>query len=278
MRPLRPREYILCGTFSLLPVLLWGASRIHKDGTYFIIQMFANDVVRRSSEAIEGHTGNARYYIDQILSNDHGLVLLVTVLIISGIIQWLRFDVSKINHIFSSDQLIVLFSILIPLAVFTIAKSKLSWYIFCIYPSIILLTAISFHYLLKHNPFDFKVGALIIAFSVLFLCSWKNTKQIARSPSYSTNAIQNLLSSKQDYARANFYIEKTDGSDWSQAILLEAEWLSNCTPTYGGANAFIQDNNSYLIIPETKIDNFIEYPIIQKSSGYILLYNHSIKK
>lgn len=274
---MRFRDYLFCGFFSLFPVALWALLRIHKDGFYFIKQMFTNDVVLRSSEAIEGHTGSQRFYIDVLLRNDHGLVLLIIVLIIFGTVQWLRFNVSKKEDFFVSNQLIIFLSILIPFLIFTVAKSKLEWYIFCIYPCIILLAAISLHHFLKSCSSDFKVGVIIISFSVLFVCSWTNVKLIARAPSYSTDFIQELLSSKQNYERSDFYIVQDDGSDWTQALLLEAEWLSNCTPAYGGSEAFLHNEGSYLILPETQVCDYANFPIIQQSSGYVLLYNHSAK-
>jgi 4-amino-4-deoxy-L-arabinose transferase-like glycosyltransferase len=116
-------------SFFLL-VLPWFIIRFIR-GSDFFIQMFEYDFVARFNEPLEGHVGDWSYYFVQMqmVYGNIGFIILLICL------SYSFYLISKRNK--SAFFLVVW--ILVFISVFTIAKSKLFWYIVPIYPAISLL-------------------------------------------------------------------------------------------------------------------------------------------
>lgn len=244
--------------------------------------MVSYDLVDRTSQTLEGHSGGVVYYFRVLYQDlDHGVLLLLLTVAAVGLLQLFRNHHPRAREFFSSDLFVTALAALLPVLLFTCAKTKLGWYIFCIYPSAALFAAMAFRSMLEHQPEDFRVGALIIAFAALFSCSVMNVREVVRIPDQSVSALTTLLADGTHYEQAHFYIANQDnnswnGSGWTQAQVMEAEWLADCAPRSGGISAFAEDPGSYLIASNARTEDFSAYELICRSEAYSL-YHHKTR-
>lgn len=120
--------------FGLLLVLPWHLYSYLKFGSEFITPYFLEQVVRRATVQIEFHFEPRWYYFIYLYEN-----LGLGVIIVAGL-----GILSTLQRIMSKDKkwllsLTLLWWALVPLAIFTLAKTRLFWYILPIYPAISLL-------------------------------------------------------------------------------------------------------------------------------------------
>ena len=244
--------------------------------------MVSYDLVDRTSQTLEGHSGGVIYYFRVLYQDlDHGVLLLLLTVAAVGLLQLFRNHHPRAREFFSSDLFVTALAVLLPVLLFTCAKTKLGWYIFCIYPSAALFAAMAFRSMLEHQPEDFRVGALIIAFAALFSCSVMNVREVVRIPDQSVSALTTLLADGTHYEQAHFYIANQDnnswnGSGWTQAQVMEAEWLADCAPRSGGISAFAEAPGSYLIASNARTEDFSAYELICRSEAYSL-YHHKTR-
>ena len=125
----------------------------------FISEMISYDLFKRTTEAVEGHVGGWNYYFTLLAQN---LGLFFMILVISVIYAANR--TSKKNKEYS----LLLIWIVFFLGVFTIARTKLYWYITPVYPAICILTAISINELLiKLKKLKIIIFIMLIALLIL---------------------------------------------------------------------------------------------------------------
>ena len=128
-------------------------------GSDFIIRMLNYDLLQRFNEPIEGHIGNwAFYFIGlQFLFGKIGFILLLLIFIYS-------IYLIKIGN---KPLFILIIWISVFIGTFTIAGSKLSWYMIPIYPAISLL--IGFHLDDLQKLLKIKKSIFIAIFLILMI-------------------------------------------------------------------------------------------------------------
>ena len=156
---------LACIACALLPVGLWMLLRYQYDGTAFFEKMLFGDLIIRSTQVLEGHTGPPYYYLNRIYFNFQpwflGLFVLAGGLFVFR--KHLNADVPPISRKFFYKLLVIIF---IPLTANSIAASKLSWYLYGIYPAISLMLAVILIYI--RHKINFSKGP-VIAFNVILL-------------------------------------------------------------------------------------------------------------
>jgi 4-amino-4-deoxy-L-arabinose transferase-like glycosyltransferase len=113
---------------SLALILPWHIYTYLKYGSEFLTPYFFEQVVRRATAQIEFHFENRWYYFNYLYEN-----LGLGVLLVAGI--------GALSTLISRKNLYLLWWVLAPLAIFTLAKTRLFWYILPIYPALALLIA-----------------------------------------------------------------------------------------------------------------------------------------
>lgn len=283
-KTMRWKQYLICGVCSLLPAGCWAIARYLRDGTAFLIPMFAQDVVNRSSTAIEGHSEAWYYYPATIFKGtNHVLLLFLVLLVFAGLLLCVRSQKGNFSiSFFSSDFFLLVVGILIPLIVFSIAKTKLSNYIYCIYPVICLLSGVSLSLLLKGRTKSIQAAILIVSFSLALFVTQKNFRTIIPSADMHDYTLQTVLSLAPIQSGDHVYIAHDftsygAGYDWTQAQIMEAEWLTDCFPIYGGAESFANDSDAYLIIANSLLDTVSDYTVLGQTDSYTLLTHNAHK-
>lgn len=105
---------------------------------------------------LDGREGSAFYFLDQIRINYGELIYL----------PLLWFLIKSIRNFTEKKYLILLIWALIPLVVFSLAKTKMQGYILCTAPAYFIMTAAFFHYLVKEckgaEKKWFRLGVMVI--------------------------------------------------------------------------------------------------------------------
>lgn len=118
--------------YSLVLILPWHLYMYLRYGTEFLTPYFFEQVVRRATAQIEFHFENRWYYFSYLYTNLGLGVILVT-------------GVGIITSFLRRQHLFLVWWLGLPLALFTLAKTRLFWYILPIYPAIALLCALAIH-------------------------------------------------------------------------------------------------------------------------------------
>lgn len=123
----KPRKYwLLLIGYCLLLILPWHLYAYLKYGKEFLTPYFFEQVVQRATAQIEFHFETRWYYINYLYEN-----LGLGVVLVAGL--------GAAMTLFSRKNLYLLWWVLAPLAIFTLAKTRLFWYILPIYPALALL-------------------------------------------------------------------------------------------------------------------------------------------
>ena len=125
----KSKKYILHTIFYILVLITpWHLYAWVKHGSDFLTPYFFEQVVRRATAQIEFHFETRWYYFNYLYENLGLGVLLVS-----------AFGAASL--LWGKKNLYVLWWVLSPLAIFTLAKTRLFWYILPIYPALSLLVA-----------------------------------------------------------------------------------------------------------------------------------------
>ena len=119
--------YIGAGLLALI-VLPWHIYQYIKYGNEFLDGYFMYHVVRRSSQAIEGHAGSMYYYLRVLINKFRPWVFILPFSIVYS--AW-KARKSK-EHLFILSWICAVFF------AFTFARTKLQWYIIPMYPALVI--------------------------------------------------------------------------------------------------------------------------------------------
>ena len=234
---MRLKHYALCALSSLGPAGLWALTRWRKDGLSFLISMFTYDVVNRATGSLENHAAPVYFYLG-VLGRSVSSIFLI-LLSLFGLVLLLRSNAFRQRSAPFYDALVCVLAVLVPFVLFSAASSKLFWYILCVYPAIVLLSALAVHQA-KHRFPSAAWPKLLLTLSLgLVVCfSAHNVWRYALEPSRSVTGLSLLLADCSTPAKAHYYI---DAGKWQQIKLMETEWLTDAIPCDGGAEVFAAD-------------------------------------
>ena len=256
---------ILC---ALLPILLWATARYSKDGFTFLAKMLSYDLLARTSQPLEGHNGSYLYYVKGMLDYRSVRVLLILLLI--------GFHVQiKSKTRIPTRYISYLVWGIIPLVLFSIAKTKLLRYAYPANIALIILGSISFACFLqmpKQNML--KIILSISLMLVIFYGIADRVEEIRNS--INDSPVQTFM--MQTMSRDSIYYGKTcyiDTNAWEQCDLLQAELSAGLHCSAGGIESFVQsDSDSLLLITDlqaTDLTNLSEFTILAQEEKCCLL-------
>lgn len=134
--PVLLKANILTGAMILVTTAPWYLYMLSRFGNEFISRHIAYHLIQRTSEAIEGHHGNALFYITLLFRKDFffsGELLLLSSIIF---LRPGRYR-PKLNNNFSLVYCLI--AVLLMMLTTIVIQTKLSWYIFPLYPFAALL-------------------------------------------------------------------------------------------------------------------------------------------
>lgn len=122
------KYWLLVISYCLLFILPWHLYAYLQYGSDFTTPYFFEQIFRRVTAQIEFHF-ETRWYYFNYLSENLGL----GVLIVAGL--------GVVSTLFSRKNLYLIWWAILPLCLFTLAKTRLFWYILPVYPALALLIA-----------------------------------------------------------------------------------------------------------------------------------------
>ena len=253
----------------ILPAGIWALLRFQQDGMAFLQEMLFTDVLNRSANAIEGHVGGPTFYIDFLLS-EFGILACLTAIPVG------LAGMKKL----SSDTIILGLSVLIPLFVFSIAKSKLEWYIYSVFPGIVLLGGYGIQRIADSEQKQYlKALALCIPVFIAALATYQAAYGIIICPvkqSTIQTALENCLSREDETSSRTIYLDVSDDESetWSQSLYLTILLAGDCHAGDGSVEDWKGDVNALLFTKEDSssvkegevIRSYEEYRLIAHSN------------
>ena len=275
------KNWILCFVSAVGPIAIWAGLRFAHDGTAFFVEMVEYDLLNRSSSALEGHVGHVWYYAKYLLSAKSfwGLFIMSVVGLVYGYIQ--KND-EKIRKMIS----VLILSILVPFLLFSMAKTKLSWYVFCIYPPLIILGSYGVEKMViglkKDQKKIYKICIMIVTFIFICIGIAGNIVSVTRktaSDSFSEEMFS-LLKRNDLYSGITLYRNISEEKEsWRQSEVLAVELAGDMKPENGELLSWYEDLDAYLITTE---DLLLEvncgYEVVNKiENKYVLKHKEAAK-
>lgn len=227
------------GMFILgsIPTGLWAYLRYSADGFSFFNTMIFYDVVQRSTQQIEGHPTAILFYADRILGTfPHWLGL---VAILAGLAMYTIRKAGDAGQrtVPAPYRGLAIFSAVI-FAIFTASTSKLSWYIYSIYPAISMLLAWSICAL---SEITIRVQRLRYAPIILFsICvAIQETRLVTRvhhMANQRPTAHQQIIDLAQDYSTHGKPVRFACTS-WTPSMFLLVKLYGGFSPAQDNAEA-----------------------------------------
>ena len=154
--------------------------------------MFTYDVVNRATGSLENHAAPVYFYLG-VLGRSVSSIFLI-LLSLFGLALLLRSNAFRQRSAPFYDALVCVLAVLVPFVLFSAASSKLFWYILCVYPAIVLLSALAVHQA-KHRLPSAAWPKLLLTLSLgLVVCfSAHNVWRYAVEPSRSVTGLSLLL-------------------------------------------------------------------------------------
>lgn len=262
-RKLKLSQWLIMILCLVLPILLWGILRYNQDGFRFFENMINYDLLDRSSNSIEGHTGGIFYYMFTILRyNGAWFIILIPCTV--------YYVFSNFNKITKNKYiLLIALWIILPFVLFSIAKTKIKWYILPIYPPLAICCGAMFSKFIKQlaaSKKTFICFAIIIlivtlsyeSFILYFLHNYKDD-------AYQASIRQ--VSELKLYNNFNLYTTKGNIHNkgiWTQTNIFAAELYGNFNTKNGGFCGFFKDKTDKTMIIS---------PVNSKTMNYINRYH-----
>ena len=215
----------------LLTVLPWHLYAYLVHGNAFITPYLLEQVVRRATVPIEFHLESRWFYFNFLYKDLGAGVVLVTIFSFALMLKkW-------VSERKANDLLTIMWWVAIPLVLFTLAKTRLSWYILPVYPAIALAIGYGLTYFAEEKKS--RNVATILVVGMLAQMLWHGYQYIepssAKSPLSDTLVVANAL---YTYPGSDLAMLVSSNERVAQAILPADQTISSSF-RYGGAPSVV---------------------------------------
>ena len=266
-------QYITAFLSAIIPIAIWVVCRYSFDGWTFIQKMIEYDLIKRSGDALEGHSEPFFFYFYALYINVP-LLLCFIASVIGIVIKFRR----KIK--LSSFDVMAIVSYLSVMLIYTIAKTKLNWYVFPLCVPMIISGAPYIAQGLDSAKRKIILRKLYIGFSVACYCAtiiciiltFGNINQ------QNGKELQSFISQIEIPSQSEVYYQDSNSGAFCQSALLCLEWKTDNYGKKGGWQEFKTTSGSYLIVSKEYYDTATEKDnilIILKDNNYLLCYNNA---
>lgn len=252
------KKALACLFIALAPVAIWAIARYNFDGLEFLSRMVTYDLLKRSGTSIEGHEGGHFYYVEYIMASFKYWLIGAAFSIMICLSMKAR---TKISEIFLPNQPVALLvkialCIAIPFFMYSMAVSKLKWYIFCVYPFVALLVGIFIDhtYSLIRKKNIYCAGVMLAAFIFIAARAEFITLKKLIHPEKSPQTQTAMAELGDNPLNRGAKLFMTQGA-WQPADELAARLYGDFVLCGGGEEAYEAGKNqqkSFLIITDIK--------------------------
>jgi 4-amino-4-deoxy-L-arabinose transferase-like glycosyltransferase len=236
----KPKSYLLSTFyFLLLTIIPWHIYTYVSHGNAFITPYFLEQVVRRATVPIEFHMESRFFYFNFLYKDLGAGVVLVTIFSFALMLKKWVSD-RKVN-----DLLTIMWWVAIPLVLFTLAKTRLSWYILPVYPAIALSIGYGLTYFAESTKSRYV--AVILVVGVLIQMLWHGYSYVEPSRS-ATPLSDNLVvaSTLRTYPGSDLAMLVSPNERVAQAILPVDQAISSSF-RYGGAPSVVWYSGKHVL-------------------------------
>jgi len=228
------------------PILMWVLLRYSQDGFTFFKNMIGYDLMARTSRTLEGHIGGMCYYFEHYQWSYFYwfLVFISTTLAVITDTSPETLTNDDKNYI-----LCIALWITIPFLLYTIAKTKIWWYIFPIYPALAISIGATSSILIKVKKANI-IMPILLSGMILLAVTKNQLLIIDKISNIKTDPIQVLfkeLEKHPEYDGRKIYIDHFEQSYW-----LCVELYGDLVPVSGGIKGFLKDNDNSTLLFITK--------------------------
>lgn len=217
-------------SFSLV-VVPWHLYSYLVHGNSFITPYLFEQVLRRATTPIEFHTESRWFYLNFLLG-DLGIGVLSVSLI--GVVMAIR-QLMKGKKL--QELLTILWWVILPLGLFTVSKTRLSWYILPIYPGLALLIGYAITQLIKVPKATKVVSILVVGMCAQMI--WHAYDYVAPSRSASPLSDQLIIAKNlSHYPGTGLAMLVSESERVAEAILPKVQTISSSF-RYGGSPSVV---------------------------------------
>ena len=246
------KKLAACFACAILPILLWGWYRYQKDGTIFFEKMIQIDLLKRTSEVLEGHVGSILYYVVRIGGDMAALGMCLII--------FLYVCLRRKTFFQQRDSMIAMLYCVLPVALFSVVKTKCSWYIFMIYPAMILLSGKAIVEVLEQSKMwkrntrflCLSIPAILVTFGLginIYLGVTPPVNDLEQD-------LRATVSREAEISGRSIY--KGTRSDWAQNEILALEWAGDFKAKYGGGGKWSEDPSALLLLKNDQVESVSE--------------------
>lgn len=253
----RFRVFSLCLLCGVTPVLIWATVRYNIDGTTFFESMWHNDVYKRVTTFVEGHTGSGPIFYIHILRLNFESAILVVIMCFAGLMLHTFQHRSSLKHLFLDDNKILLcqlaFCIALTLLLFYCSTTKLKWYIYPIIPFGAILLAATMDVLFRRlwSLWSSKFCRVALISTLVIFCGlqeYRLIEGILSQMKKQDSTQQALQAFGQQVRGVAVYLEQ---GGWEQKDVLAAQIYGDFLPMDGGTESWKRDEKDTAVLLST---------------------------
>lgn len=248
---LKAKQWVIFLISSFLPIFIWGLLRYSQDGGRFLNGMIELDLLKRTGSPLEGHLGGPLYYLKELFK-----FCGVWIVLLLSFVGYLGFNRRKIDKQGKDYYLAITLWILIPFILFTIARTKLPWYIYPIYPAIAIYIGAFFQRLFhgeRQNLILRYIMVFVLAIGLLYYESIIIQRVTDFRPDKVQLALEEMKTVKKYHGADIFTLcgVNSKAQQWEQSQFLAAELYGDFRPKDGGINGFLanQEEHALMVVP-----------------------------
>jgi 4-amino-4-deoxy-L-arabinose transferase-like glycosyltransferase len=275
-------NWMMLSACMVLPIITWGLFRFQYDGVAFFKGMIFYDLLKRSSSAIEGHIGDKFYYFNVFWKYFKYWLTLLGGLMAGMIMQNASFNVFKTER--KSLFIGICLWIIVPLLLFTLAKTKIRWYILPVYPPLAIVIGILASKLVLQGKL--MTRALVFASALMVSVHYEQEIQTYLhhpKPKPHLSLIQSLHKMKELKGSSLFLFLPSGQSKWAQNLVLTAKLYGDLKIEDGDFDDFLQKDGAFLLLKKgSHTDEMIRMNNLMVVSankwGYIVRKNYQLQE
>ncbi|XJZ27623.1 ArnT family glycosyltransferase [Bacillota bacterium Lsc_1132] len=247
---LSSKEWTAVLLFMTFPIFIWTSFRFQYDQLLFFKKMIEYDLLHRSSTPIEGHTGDFFYYFNVLWKFSKYWIIILLALFMVFIHDFRQHFLQAQNK---NITIGIYLWLVIPLALYTIASTKIRWYILPVYPAISLAIGALASKVYKVKPvfiqFILSVSIVFTAFAYEYQIYTYIQHPI---PKLQLNLLKTLQSTEKFRGYSLFRYHQANRGIWPQNLVLAAELYGDLKIQDGDFLTFLQKDKSLLLLKRGK--------------------------
>jgi 4-amino-4-deoxy-L-arabinose transferase-like glycosyltransferase len=243
------KNWFLLFIFMVLPILVWGFIRYQYDGLTFFNNMIGYDLLHRSSTTIEGHVGGIFYYVFILLRFFIFWIYILSLLVLLFLLNK-HFSYKNLFTSRNKDYLIgISLWVLLPFILYSVAKTKVRWYILPIYPALSIIVGAFTSKLLLNSKWKTKIILIVSILSVSLYYEWEINTYLSKPV---PNLKQALIEKEKTGSKGDnlFIYHPSSPANWLQSEVLTAELSDDLHVVNGNFKEFLKKDKALILIPK----------------------------